>query len=209
MIIDMVRSPRAYFEERIKYPRLRWQSVIVILAGVAANIWYFTLLDVLGAGSALIEDVLLILPFFGIVEYYLWWWLLTGLMQFVASMLGGETSYIRLLRLTGYGFLPMIIAGLVWSAGYTIAFDNPIPPERPEVNSFPSKYAEYTKFMEQFAGNVNIIAGLVVGSIFVLVSGYLWMRAITVATDLDDDRAGIAAGVAVLVLLVRVFFPVV
>ena len=110
MLTEIVRRPRSYFEQRVKYPQLRPQALIVALAGLVANLWHLALLEALGASVQYVEDVLFILTAAGILEFLIVWIVLTGVMHFLTAMLGEGSSYGRLLRLTGYGFLPVIVS---------------------------------------------------------------------------------------------------
>jgi hypothetical protein len=209
MITELVRDPQPYFQERIKYPRLRYQTLIVVLVGLAANVWNVSLFFTLGAAATYVESALLLLTAIGVIEFVAWWVVLTGVMQIIANVLGGDANYGRLLRLTGYGFLPMIVSGAIWSVTYFLSLQGLSPPDPPEVNSFEYTYQSYSQFLGQTAGDPVLLAGITVGSLFILGSGYLWLRGVSVAADLEDERAGAAAGAAVLILLVRVFIPIV
>jgi len=208
MITELVRNPQPYFQERIKYPRLRYQTIIVALVGLVANLWNVSLFFTLGAAATYIESALLLLTAIGVLEFIGWWIILTGVMHVIANVLGGDSTYGRLLRLTGYGFLPMIISGAIWSISYYVSLQGIAPPDPPEVNSFEYTYESYSRFMSQIGGDPILIGGITVGSLFILGSGYLWLRGVSVAADIEDERAAIAAGAAVLILLARVFFPI-
>jgi hypothetical protein len=209
MLTELVREPGPYFQERIKYPRLRTQTIIVVLAGLIANAWHIALFFILGASSAYIEDVLLLLTGIGIVEFLAWWVILTGVMHVVANLLGGDSTYGRLLRLTGYGFLPLVISGAIWSGGYYLALQGAAPPAPPRVESFQYRYESYSQFMEQVAGEPLLLGAIFFGSLFVLAAGYLWLQAVSVSADLETEQAGIAAGVAVVIYVARLFVPVI
>jgi hypothetical protein len=209
MITELVSNPQPYFQDRIKYPQLRYQTIIVVLVGLVANVWHLTLFFTLGASATYIESVLILLTAIGIIEFLAWWVILTGVMHFAAGLLGGDSNFGRLLRLTGYGFLPMILSGAVWSGAHYLALQGLNPPNPPEVSSFEYRYESYTQFMTQIGGDPLLIAGIALGSVFILASGYLWLKGVSVASGLNDERAGVAAGLAVLVLIGRVFFPVI
>lgn len=209
MITELVRNPQPYFQERIKYPRLRYQTIIVVLVGLVANAWNISLFFTLGAAATYVESALLLLTAIGILEFIGWWIILTGVMHVIANVLGGDSNYGRLLRLTGYGFLPMIVSGAIWSITYYVSLQGTAPPDPPEVNSFEYTYESYSEFMSQIGGDPILIGGITVGSLFILGSGYLWLRGVSVAAGIDDQRAAAAAGAAVLILVARVFFPIV
>jgi len=210
MIAELIRTPNQYFTDRIKYPHLRTQAIIVALAGLLTHGWRLGTMQNLGASSTYIEDVLIILTFAGILEFFFWWLALTAVMHLVANALGGDSSYGRLLRLVGYSFLPLLLSGAVWSAGRYIAIQGVTnPPEPPISSSFQYRYESYSRFLDQAAGDPLLLGSLVLGSVFVLAAGYLWLQAVSVAADIDTNSAGIAAGIATVIFLARVFVPVV
>lgn len=209
MVTELATNPRGYFAERIKYPQLRRQVGIVLLAGLVANLWQLGLLAGLGASSDYIADVLLILTGVGLLEYLAVWLVLTIVMSLVAGLLGGDSSTGRLLRLTGYGFVPLIVSGIVWSVGHYLTYTGVGAPNPPEAASFYSRYQTYTEFLARGSGDLVLYGSIVVGSVFVLLAGYLWYQAIATATELERDRAAIPAVVATGLAFVWVFFSVV
>jgi hypothetical protein len=209
MLIELVRNPRPYFADRIKYPSIRKQAVIVVIAGMIAHSWRLSLFSILGGSSDYIASILIIFWFGGVVEFIAAWLLLTGIMQFVANLLGGDVSYGRLLRLTGYGFTPLIISGAIWSAGHYIALQDTFPPPPPLRESFVHKFESYSEFMAQVAGDPAIYGAVALGSLFVVAAGYLWYLGVSVASDLSDERAGAAAGIAVAVYLGWIFYTLI
>ena len=207
MLAEIVRSPRSYFEQRVKYPQLRPQALIVAVAGLVANLWHLALFETLGASVQYVEDVLFILTVAGILEFLIIWIVLTGVMHFLTAILGEGSSYGRLLRLTGYGFLPAIASGAVWSVGFYLTMRGASPPNPPQTPGFEGRYIVYSEYMAQSAQDPILLAALAVGSLFLLATGYLWWQSITVVADIDEERAGAVAGVGLLLLLLRVFLP--
>lgn len=209
MLTELARNPRPYFAERVKYPRLRRQAIIVVIAGMVAHVWKLTAVNTLGAASDYIVDILIILWFAGVMEFVIAWLVLTGIMQIVSGLLGGDTSYGRLLRLTGYGFTPLIISGAIWSIGHHIALLGAGPPDPPTRQSFRYGYESYSEYVAQVSGDLVIFGSVVVGSIFVLAAGYLWYQGVSVASELEDRGAAITAGVAVAAYLGYVYYTMV
>ena len=205
MVMELATDTRGYLAERIKYPRIRWQVMIVLLAGLVANLWRPSLIVGLGAPSEYIADVLIILTFAGLIEFVFLYLGLTAVMYVVTGMLGGDTSYGRLLRVTGYGFIPLIVSGAVWSVGYYITFTNVGAPNPPVSASFYGRYESYTAFLAMGSGDLVLYGAIAVGSMFVLVAGYLWYQAIAAATELERDRAFVPAAIAMGLCFVWVF----
>jgi len=208
MFPELITTPESYFQERVKYPTLRPQALIVVIAGFVANVWYLSLFNRIGAAAVYVRDVLYIMPFAGVLEFLIVWLVFTALMHFLALMVGGDSSFGQLLRLTGYGFLPMIVGGAIWSLGYYLAVAGATPPEPPVVPSFAARYEVFTAYMAPSYSDPVLIGALVLGSAFVLGSAYLWGQAISVVSGLDRDRSfAIAAGVG-MIYVVRVLLPV-
>lgn len=205
MIRDIITDPDAYFEERIKYPRLRTQLTIVVAVGLIANLWRPAIISDLGAASIYVDEVLLLFTIVGVLEFLLWWVLLTGLILVVVRVLDGATNFASLFRLTGYGFLPLIPAGAIWSGAYYWVLSGAGPPEAPRQPGFQYEYEIYAEYFAQTAGDPVLLGALAVGSIFVVAAGYLWVVGVTVATSLERDRAIAAVAPAVGILLVWTF----
>lgn len=206
MIREIITDPEAYFEERVKYPSVRIQLVVVVLAGLAANVWRPAIIQELGGASMYVDDVLLIFTIAGVIEFLLWWAILTALMVLIANQLGGDGRIAELFRLTGYGFLPMIVGGLIWSGGYYWVLQGVASPGAPRQSGFQYEYESYAEFFEAGAGDPLLLGILAVGSIFVLASGYLWLLGVKVAAEVDRNEAAIAVAPAVILLLLMTFF---
>lgn len=209
MVTELATDPRGYFAERIKYPQLRRQVAIVLVAGLVANLWQLALLFGLGASSDYIADVLIILTGVGLLEYLAVWLVLTTVMSLVAGFLGANTSIGRLLRLTGYGFVPLVVSGAVWSIGHYLTYTGVGAPNPPEAASFYYRYQTYSEFIARGSGDLVLYGSIAVGSAFVLLAGYLWYQAIATATELESDRAAIPAAVATGLAFVWVLVSVV
>ena len=208
MIVELVRDPRGYFEERIKYPQLRNQVVIVAIAGLVASLWRIALIPGLGAASVYVDDVMIILTIANVLALLVIWFVVAVVMQVIAGVLGGGGTTGDLLKLTGYGFLPIIVSGLVWSIGYYWTLSGAAAPPAPRQAGFQFSYVSYTEYLNQVTGDPLLLGALAVGSIFVVAAGYLWMHAVQVSTGLDRNRAVVAVGPAVALVIIYVFFPV-
>lgn len=206
MIREIVTDPEGYFEERVKYPTVRIQLVIVVLAGLAANVWRPAIIQELGGASMYVDDVLLIFTIAGVIEFLLWWAILTVLMAFIVNQLGGDARVAELFRLSGYGFLPMILGGIIWSGGYYWVLQGVPSPDAPRQAGFQYEYESYAEFFEAGAGDPLLLAILAVGSIFVLASGYLWLIGVKVAGQVDRNEAVLAVAPAVALFLLMTFF---
>lgn len=209
MVTELVTNPERYLAERVKYPRIRWQIVIVVVAGVVANVWKPALIFQLGAAAGYVADVLIILAFVGVLEFVAVWLVLTGVMSVVSGVLGGDASYGRLLRVSGYGFVPLVASGLVWSVGHYVTLGDAGSPEPPLRAGFYHQYQSYVEFTARTAGDPVLYGAIAVGSVFVLASGYLWLRAIAAATDLDEREARVTAVVTVGLCLAWIFVSMV
>ena len=207
MIRELIQTPREYFSERIKYPQLRMQSIFVALAGLLTGVWRLGVHQDLGAAVSYIEDVLIILMFLSIAEFFLWWIFLTILMVLIANGFGGDATIGGLLRLTGYGFLPLMLSGAIWSIGHYLALQGATPPEPPLHAGFQYQYTRYDQFMEQAAGEPFLLGALAFGTLFVLAAGYFWYHAVAVAAEVENNYAGLAAGIAVAIFLGRFLIP--
>ena len=214
MIRQLISRPDEYLRERIKYPRLRAQVLIVLLAGVAITAWRVSLYVTWSGSAQYITDPILMLTVGEIGMVVIAWLLLALIWHYLATFFGDGTSYGRMLRATGYGFAPLIVAGTVWSAGYGYALANaPNPPQPPDVAGpqspgFQHYYAQYEDFVVQVQDDPLVLVALGIGALFVLWAGYLWQRAVLVAGETSERVAGAAALLGMTVFLLRAFAPI-
>jgi len=209
MFTELATTPKPYFQERIKYPALKQQVLVVLLVGIAVNVWRVAIVVPLGATASYIDDAMVLLTLAGLAEYVLLWLVIAGVIHLLASVAGGDSRYDELLRLTGYGFAPIIVGGAIRSAGYYLALSGGTPPDSPRGSGFEASLSTWNEFVAQTAGDAIVLGALVVGSVFVVLAGYLWLLAVTVVTDLETDRAGAVASVATLLVVVWWLRPVI
>ena len=194
MFPELLTDTTSYFRQRVKYPTLRAQVIMVTLAGLAANAWRIALLVTLGAAATYVEAPLYITTAIGLIEVFVLWGLGTAVVHLVASSLGGDSSYGQLLRLTGYGFAPIVVGGAIWSAGWYLALQSVEPPAPPGDRRFVAAYVSLQNYLGQAAGDPVLLAGLAIGAVFVAVGGCFWYRAVRVVTGIGEGPAAIAAG---------------
>ncbi|MFB6138217.1 MAG: Yip1 family protein [Halobacteriaceae archaeon] len=219
MFPELFTQPTNYFEERVKYPRLKVQLGIVALVGLAANFWRLWLRNQLGGNARVFEGLLVIFTGVGVIEFVVWWLVLTFVMHVLATFLGGRSKYGDLLRLTGFGFWPMILSGIVFSLGWMQAL-GPYTSGAETLGqragnlrntSFRQTFQEFNLWLVKDVSVYSdpaLIAAVAVGSFFIIASGVLWVRAVQVVTGLEEPRAALTAAVPVLILMFRVFQPI-
>ena len=213
MDLRILREPEEYFRDRVKYPRLRMQVMVVLLAGIAITLWRPSLYYFWSGSAQYITDPILMLTFGEITAVLLLWLILGLIWHYMAQFFGGDSNYGRMLRTTGYGFFPIIIAGLIWSAGYAYTLSNaPNPPQPPQLAGMQSAgfqhyYAQYEDFVGQVHDDPIILVAIGIGSLFVLWAGYLWQRAVMVSGDTNEKVAGAAALLGMSVFLLWAFMP--
>ena len=214
MVRRLITDPDEYLRERIKYPRLRTQVLIVFLAGVAITAWRLSRYVIWRGAAQYITDPILMLTVGEVGLVVIAWLLLALIWHYLAAWFGGGTSYGRMLRASGYGFAPLIVAGAIWSTGYGYALANASnPPQPPDIGGpqspgFQHYYAQYEEFVVQVQDDPLVLVALGIGALFVLWAGYLWQRAVLVAGETNERVAGVAALLGMTAFLVRAFAPI-
>ncbi|MFB6146434.1 MAG: Yip1 family protein [Halobacteriaceae archaeon] len=142
------------------------------------------------------------------------------LMLILARFLGGRPELGPLMRTDAYGFLPLIVAGLIWALGRWLAFSSytvqqlqdagieeitgQLKPSMQVQFEVISGYVNLSKFGSGFA-NTAYTGSLVLGALFILPTTYLWYLSVKHTTSLDNGPSLIVAATPSLIYTAWLF----
>lgn len=145
---------------------------------------------------------------------FLLWLLLAGAFFIIAKVLGGRPSMGRLLRSVPWGFMFLVPAGLLWSAGIYLGLDDRMSELFPggEENLFdidpflnPGMQVqfEHIEALRSAAKETSIYTSMQwVGILFVVFASVFWYFAVKHSTQLDRAGAAVTTAIPTLTYIV-------
>lgn len=192
------RDIDSFFERQAQFGRTRTAAAVVLLAGFAMGAKSLATYYALGADRVEVSNALTVEFAFRFGEPILLWIAFTGMFYTLGRLLTSRIRLGRLFKLLGWGFVPMVATGLLGAIGRYVAFSDATVPDTVQVGVLESEQEAYDAMTAQVAGDPVLVGTVVVGSLFVLISGYLWAVALEYSSDLDRRRAGMVVALPVL-----------
>lgn len=183
-MFDLVIDPDGFFDRQRERSGLLRPALVVASAGFASVgsplVVLNTLVDTLGSGAGYFlvgYGIGLIGAVFGpFVE-----WILFSLGFFaLSSRFGGEGSIRRVFGLVGWGFVPVTGAGLLMTVATERAVSRIAPPGNPE---------QVMAYVNLVQGDPTVRTAVVLGIVFSIWSGLLWVFAVKHARSLSNRQA--------------------
>lgn len=207
MITKLSSQSRESVEWLSKSPRLRNQSLVVALAGLAFGLQHAGNYFVLDDAADHVSSVLWARPALSIVTAFLVWVGGTTGMYLVSRFLPERFYLGRLLKATGWGLCPLIVAGFLQSAGRLYALTDAEPPEEPLRSGIEYENEVYQPYIDQAASDPIFVVATLLGIPFVLVSAYMWTVAVESLSSLGRRHAIYMAAVPTIVTLYWLLSP--
>lgn len=199
MVLDIVTDPDGFFEREAEEPDWIGPIVLVLLTailGIAGSL----VPTLLGAGTAagggfgmgfsLVTSVIggIIAPvvrwaFYGVVLYAI-----------PAILFDADGELADMFALSGWGFLPSVIATGIYAAANAYAYSQATIPQNPTPQ-------EMIQFQQQILGNPVLLTATVVGIAFLFWSALIWTFAVKHGMDVTTKRAGITVAFPVTLAL--------
>lgn len=208
MATNVLHRSDQYFEEKAQFGRLRLAGLVITLVGFAYALQSIAMYYSLGAQRTELSNAITIEFGARFLEPVLLWGILTTVFYLAAKLLGARVRFGRLLKLTGIGFIPFVLTGLVWSIGYYLAFqDLTVPDVR--VGVLGSEREALAALSAEATADPALVGATVVGCLLALVAVYFWGLAIDYSSNIDSRRtswliAAVPAIAYVLYSVVRV-----
>lgn len=193
------RDIDSFFEQEAQFGRTRRSVAVVFLTALAMGAQSLATYYALGADRLEVSNALTVEFAYQFGEPILLWVALTGVLYLLGRVFTSRIRIGRLFKLLGWGFVPMIATGLLGAVGRYIAFSDVAVPDDVQVGVLESEREAYAAMSAEVAGDPVLVGTVVAGSLFVLVSGYLWTVALEYSSNLDRGRAGLVTAVPVVV----------
>lgn len=206
MAANVLTDPDVFFRERAENPGFLRPLGVVFLAAIAAVIGPLILYrSFLAAGASGIASIgfagAVIGGFFG---QFIMWVVLAIVFYLISIAVGGSGSFRDTLKLTGWGFVPSIIAGIVSAIGTYIALQSVAVPSLPNINfqnPNPQQIQALTETLASFqvaVGNQPAVRIATLVAIALLIwQGVIWVYAMKYARALSLRGAVIAVWIPV------------
>ena len=194
MVRKLFTDPDAFFAEQAENAPLRWPVLVVVTAGATSA----------GTTFAVAPRVLENVPEgveafaavgFGIGSLYSFvsavmiWLVYSGVFFLLSHHLGGDGEFRRLVRLTGWGFLPAVMSGVIGFVALLIAVESV------------GEAAGREQLLTAARSHPAMRASELLGRLLFLWQGVLWVFAVKWARDLSLRQAAVTVAIPVAVSL--------
>jgi hypothetical protein len=204
-ILDVLLNPEGFFRARVdKEPALMAPFLLVLVVGlVGAVTVYLTMaamLPVLPAEAQGIVSIIAIATAFATVIGAPVVWVLQALLFYaLSSFYNGSGDMKKSIEAVGYGYVPLIVSSLI-NLGLTYSFLSSF--------SFPSidftDPAAAAAFQEMVQTSPLILAGQILGVIFLVWAANIWIFGMKYARTLTTRDAAVVVGVPVVLYIVLI-----
>lgn len=203
----LVTDPRAFVQRQSKYPGIRTQSVLVALVGVAFGLEHLGNIFLLGDAAERVAGPIWLLTVVSVLLAFVVWGLVTVLIYGVARFFEGYFPPGLLFRLTGWGMVPLIGAGIVRSAGLLYALRDATPPGEPSFSAFQYALEAYRGYRAAAGSDPAFLVTIVLALPFVLYSGHIWATTVEHISDVNRRESLYVAAVPTLLCVLWVASP--
>ncbi|MDI6885649.1 MAG: Yip1 family protein [archaeon] len=201
-MLDVLINPDKFFEARKKGAKsLKVPLLIVLISGMISGIAAFLMADITlemlsetlppeALGIAL--TVGRISAFTGALVVSLLIWVVFAAVFFgISWILKGEGTFTRTLEFVGYGYIPMILSGMISAV---LMYNFISTAQIPQVTD-PTEIAEIMR--QWITGNPMVQLSSIIGILFMLWSANIWVFGLKHARNLSTKNALITAGIPV------------
>jgi hypothetical protein len=205
-MLEVLTNPNGFFEARMKEGEsLKVPVLIVLISGLISGIAAFLItgitLEMLSEtlppeAQSIAMTVGGISAFIGALVFSLIIWLVFAAIFFGISMVfKGEGSFKRTLEFVGYGYIPMVLSGII----STVLMYNFISTAQLPHITDPAEIAEIiTQWMTT---NPMVRLSSIVGILFMLWSANIWIFGLKHARNLSTKNALITVGIPVILYI--------
>lgn len=198
-MLKVLYDPDEFFRERAENPDLLAPGIVVFVVGILGVVrgWLIlnTIGDLLTSTESTIFAIIQMAGSFGsILTSFLMWFVLAAVFFIIAQFFDGTGTYKKTLKLTGWGFVPAIFAGIVTAAAMYLAIQTIPPPESMEgLSTYSLELRDQPVF----------VFDAVFGAALVLWQGFIWTFAVKHAMKLDLRDATMTVAVPVILLFLQ------
>lgn len=155
--------------------------------------------QLVGHTPTILDPVLTLLT--AVLTTYLVWVLVTGVFAILSRVLFGGGEFLRLLQFTSYGFIPGFIGSVITIpvlAPFTGSLRLPALGD-PQMIGAMVEQIQHTPTMQMVT---------LIGIVFLLWSGYIWVFGVKEAEDLSTQHAAVIVGIPVIIAVAVKLFGV-
>ncbi len=199
-LLEVLTNPDSFFESRKKGEEsLRMPVIIVLVNGIIGGISAFL------TSSMMMEAIAKTLPaeargFISfipvgiaigvVIASFIMWLLIAAIFFGISAVFKGEGKFKRTLEFVGYGYIPMIIGGLI-SAVLVYNFVSAV--QIPAITD----PAEVTEALEPLLKSPTMLLSSAIGILFMLWSANIWVFGLKHARNLTARNALITVAIPV------------
>lgn len=192
----MFTNPEEFFERQARQGTYKGPGIVLFVTGLAFALQHVATYYTLGPGRTEFVSVFTILFTAQLLEPLLLWVAFSIAFYGIAVSLGGDVLVGRVFRLSGWGFLPLILAGLTWTVGRYVALRSAsVPDFTPGVLA--EELEAYGQIVAQHSGTLVLV--FLAGSVFFVASIYLWVHAIKKSGAITTKTATVSTVIPVVV----------
>lgn len=194
-----LRRVDTFFEKQSQFGRYRLPTIVVFVAGLAMAMQSIALYYGIGSSRNALSNAVTVSFVADLAEPFLLWMLFAGAFYVLAKLLGGRARIGRLFKLTGWGFAPFALFGILRAVGTYYAVQGKTIPDSVRPGVIGSEQEGYHAVMAQSSGDPVLVATTAIGCLFFLVSGYFWVLAVDESTNLNRRQVRIVVVIPLLV----------
>ncbi|MFP9060642.1 YIP1 family protein [Natrialbaceae archaeon A-chndr2] len=186
MLARLVTQPRYFFKEQTKYRGTRTQSMLVAAIGIAFALTHVGAYYQLGETAIDVYEVIILYIGLSLAVPFTIWLASTILMALVSRILSRGLLIGELFRLVGWGLYPLLVAGLVQSAGRLYAVRDTAAPELGLFSHLSYEWEQYGIYLESANSDPVFLGATLFAVVAVLYAGYLWTIAVKELSEFDN-----------------------
>jgi hypothetical protein len=201
-MLDVLTNPNGFFEARMREAESLKIPVLIVLisgliGGIAAYLMTGITLELLSEALppealGLATTIGSISAFIGaLVASLIIWVVFAALFFGISSVFKGEGSFKRTLEFVGYGYIPMILSGII----STILMYNFVSTAQIPVLTDPTEVAEV--ITQWVTTNPMVRLSSIIGMLFMLWSANIWVFGVKHARNLSTKNAVITVAIPV------------
>jgi len=188
-VLDIITDPEEFFERQARQGSYKGPGVVLFITGLAFALQHVAAYYTLGPGRTEFVSVFTVLFTAQLLEPVLLWVVFSIAFYFFAVSLGGDVLVGRVFRLSGWGYLPLALAGVTWTVGRWVVLDGAAIPDF-SAGVLGEELEAYGQIVAQHSG--ELVAVFLAGCVFFAASIYLWVHAIKKSGQLSTRTATIA-----------------
>lgn len=210
-MLDIIRTPDEFFERAVKVRSLLIPALIVTAAAFAYGLQTVFLFYSLVPDVNVYMDTLFAMFWLWFLEILLLWPVLMVVLYILIAFSSGRVNPGSLFGTIGWGFAPMILAGLIRGLGRYLSIQHlPSPAKGKEFvqgkGTIQQEYPELQEFLGNSLDNPIFLLALLIELLLVAGCGYYWALGIKHDADLDMRTALKIVLLPLLVYLAYIIF---